>query len=360
MGQTGDDRQEGARASDAVLRVDVAVVGGGPAGLSAALMLGRCCRRVLLCDSGQLRNSARHMHCFLTRDGTDPMELRRLGREEVGRYETVEIRDVAVTDVQRLGRAEPAARVNPGDGFLLALADGTVVRARKLLLATGLVDELPAVPGLSDLWARSAFPCPYCDGWEYRGGRIGIVGEGESALSLCRALSGWSSDLTLYAPDGLQPSAEDRAYLSTGGVLLAPSPLRAVSGAPGGPVTLHLADGSIEQRDVLFVSNRQRQRSPLVERLGCRLDDKGRVATGNHESTNVPGLFVAGDASQNVQFAIVAAAEGTEAAFEINRSLALEDFGRRAQEPQSSRNVQTSRLATWPSTIRRTSTGGTA
>jgi thioredoxin reductase len=330
------------------MRVDVLVAGGGPAGLSAALMLGRCCRRVLLCDAGRPRNQSRHMHCFLSRDGADPAELRRWGREELARYETVEVRDVAVTDVQRLGRAEPSGTLAVGDGFLVALADGTVVRARKLLLATGLVDELPPLPGLADLWARSAFPCPYCDGWEYRGRRIGVLAHGEGAVSMCRVLSGWSRNLVLYSHVPEQTTAEQQRYLVAGGVRLVRHPVAAVAGAQdgAGPVRLHLTDGSHEERDVLFVSNPQRQRSPLIERLGCHLNEKGRVATGNHESTNVPGLFVAGDASENVQFAIVAAAEGTEAGFEINRSLAREDFLRPAYEPQSSRTVQTSRLAT--------------
>ena len=326
--------------------VDVVVVGGGPAGLSAALMLGRCCRRVLLCDAGQPRNPGRHMHCFLTRDGADPAELRRLGRSEIAHYDTVEIRDVEVTDVARDRRAGEG-------GFLVLLADGTAVATRKLLLATGLVDDLPPVAGLRELWGRSSFPCPYCDGWEFRGKRIGVLGQGDSAVGLCRSLSGWSRDILLASHQAPPVSDEQERELSAGGVQVVRAPVTRVAGPLNdgrGPVRLFVDDGSSPlERDVLFVSNPQHQRSPLVALLGCHLNQQGRVATGDHESTNVPGLFVAGDASENVQFAMVAAAEGLEAAFAINRALAREDFARprpERQDPQSSRTVQTSRLAT--------------
>jgi len=168
-------------------RYDVVVVGGGPAGLSAALLLGRCCRRVLLCDAPRPRNSRSPVHGFLTRDGTDALELRRLGRDELARYPTVAIREDLVIDARR-----------EEGGFLLALDSGAQVRVRKLLLATGLVDELPPIPGLAALWGRLAFPCPYCDAWEFRGRRIGVVGRGPGALGLGRVTI-WSEDVVLLS-----------------------------------------------------------------------------------------------------------------------------------------------------------------
>jgi thioredoxin reductase len=303
---------------------DAAIVGGGPAGLSAALVLGRCCRRVIVLDGGRPRNPGGRMHGYLTRDGEHPMELRRLGRAELARYPSVQLDDVQVTD----------AGVEPNGAFLLTLADRRRVRARKLLLATGILDELPPVPGLRDLWGRSAFPCPYCDAWEFRSTRLGVLGSGDSGVALCRALTGWSRDVVLFshAPDEI--SADDERYLAQGGVRVTRAAVRGVQGLgpDGRPVRLLFEGHPAVERDALFVSSHQRQRSPLVERLGCQLNARQIVNTGDHESTNVPGLFVAGDASENVQFAIVAAAEGAEAAFAIQRSLAREDFGRRPGE----------------------------
>jgi thioredoxin reductase len=307
------------------VQVEVAVVGGGPAGLSAALVLGRCCREVLLVDSGRPRNPSARMHCFLGRDDTDPAELREVGRAQLARYPTVKLEDGEVIDA--------GCAAGGGPGFVLTLAGGRRVQARKLLLATGMVDELPPLPGLRELWGRSAFPCPYCDAWELRGQRLGVLGggSGESAVALCRALTTWSDDVVLYSHAPAEISAEEEAELAAGGVPVVRARVQRVRGMgpEGRPVRLSLEGHAAVERDALFVSGPQRQRSPLVERLGCRLNERGTVDTGDHESTNVPGLFVAGDASGNVQFAIVAAAEGAEAGFAINRALVREDFARR-------------------------------
>lgn len=301
--------------------LDVIVVGAGPAGLSAALVLGRCCRRVLVCDSGRPRNAASGaVNGFLTRDGTSPGELRRLGREQLARFATVEVRATEVVDARREHGA-----------FALALGDGARVASRRLLLATGLVDDLPPIQGLSALWGKAAFPCPYCDAWEVRGKRLGALGSGDSGLALCRALLGWSPHVTLFANGDPGLDDSDLADLAAAGVAVVPGPVLRLE-ADGDRLTgVRGVEGTVAPCDALFVSAPQHQRSPLVAKLGCRLDDRGVAVTGEHESTNVPGLFVAGDASRNVQFAIVAAAEGAEAAFEINRSLCREEFRARCR-----------------------------
>src|SRR5262245_22758480 len=164
---------------------DVIIVGAGPAGLSAALMLGRCRRTVLICDNGRPRNAAsRALHGYLTRDGIDPREFRAIGREELRPYETVELRDVAATDAQ----------CEPGGRFHVTLADGAIVRSRKLLVATGVCDNLPDIPGTQEMYGRSVFHCPYCDGWEIRDQPIAIYGKGLRGVGLALELTAWSRD----------------------------------------------------------------------------------------------------------------------------------------------------------------------
>jgi thioredoxin reductase len=295
---------------------DVAIVGAGPAGLSAALLLGRCCRRVLICDAGPPRNAAsRSLNGFLTRDGISPQELRRAGRAELARYETIEVRETLVADVSRRG-----------DGFELVLADGGRARARKVLLATGVVDELPAIAGVPELWGRGVFPCPYCDAYELRGRALGVLGRGESALALCRALTSWTDAITLFSDGPPELGEVDLGALRALGVAIVRERVQAVEGADGRLRRVLVAGAPPVACEGLFVSAGQHQRSPLVERLGCTLGPHGTVTTDRHGVTEVPGVYLAGDASEEVQFAIVAAAEGATAAFEINRALVRERF----------------------------------
>jgi len=303
-------------------RADVVIVGGGPAGLSAALMLGRCCRGVIVFDAGRPRNAkARGVQGLLSRDGTAPSELLALARAQLRPYDTVEVRLGAPR-----GEVRDAWKADGGFGVLAG--DGRRVACRKLLLATGMVDELPPIPGIGDLWGRSVFPCPYCDAYEFRGQRLGVLGAGEAAATLARLLTTWSDDVTVFT--GLPPSLEQpqQDWLDRKGVCFLSE-----------PVTGFVADGDRLKQvlragappvpcEALFLSGGQHQRSPLVQKLGCAIGSRGTVETGKCESTNVPGLFVAGDASDDAQLVVVAAAEGAEAAIEINRSLSREDYAK--------------------------------
>ncbi|HEX9369083.1 MAG TPA: NAD(P)/FAD-dependent oxidoreductase [Vicinamibacterales bacterium] len=294
---------------------DVIVVGAGPAGLSAALMLGRSRRRVLVCDTGTPRNAAaRTIHGLLSRDGIAPLELLRIAREQLRPYDTVELRDVEVT----------AAECRDAR-FRVTLAGGSTLDTRKLLIATGVVDNLPDLPGFTRLYGASVFHCPYCDGWEVRDRPLAIYGRGDRGLGLSLELTGWSRDLVLCTDGPSEIAPEGLARLDRHGIRVREDRVVRLEGDER-LERIVFATGEPLARHALFFTTGQTQQSVLAERLGCVMNDKGTVWTGKYESTHLPGLFVAGDASRAVQWVVVAAAEGAEAAFAINTDLLKEDL----------------------------------
>lgn len=296
--------------------LDVVVVGAGPAGLSAALLLGRCRRRALVCEGGEHRNAASHaLHGFLTRDGTAPTELLRLGREGLRRYDTVELRETQVVEARR-----------EHGGFEVVLADGATVACRKLLLATGVVDELPRVPGFDALYGRSAFHCPYCDGWEVRDRPLAVYGRGQRGKGLALELTGWSRDVLLMTDGPAELDARDRERLERSGIAVREERIERLEGTDGQLARVVLATGEALPRQAVFFNIGETQRSDLAARLGCTFTPSGDVWTSDYEATSVPGVYVAGDAGRLVQLAIVAASEGALAAFAINSALLREDL----------------------------------
>jgi thioredoxin reductase len=288
---------------------DAIIVGGGPAGLSAALVLGRCRRRVLLCDAGRPRNAAsRALHGFLTRDGIAPRELRRIGRRQLAKY-AIEIVDVEVKDARRTSA-----------GYEVRLAGGRRHISRTLLIATGVRDRLPVVDGLAALYGKSVFHCPYCDGWEVSDRPLAVYGRGRSGMGLSLSLRTWSRDVALLANGGARLNAQERRRLARHGVSVIEKRIARCE-RRGRGLEVVFADGERLGRAALFFSTGQDPCSDLPRRLGCRFTRKGAVKTNRLEETGVAGLYVAGDASRDVQLAIVAAAEGARAAFAINRWL---------------------------------------
>jgi thioredoxin reductase len=292
---------------------DVIIVGGGIAGLSAALILGRCRRRVLIFDTGRPRNFAsRGVHGFLSRDGVDPMELRRLGRQQLTPYTTVRWQEQEVVAA--------AARENC---FEVTAADGGTFCGRILLLATGVVDCLPAVEGMARFYGRGVYHCPYCDGWEMRDRPLAVYGRGEEGVELALELKEWSHDLVLCT-DGEELPTDLQRRLQRHSIGLRSEHLLKLEGGEELEKLVFVSGEELARAGLFFLSEIV-QHSPLPAMLGCHVDALGVISTGNLQQTPVPGLFLAGDAARSVKLAIVAAAEGAEAAFAINTALRQAD-----------------------------------
>ncbi len=291
---------------------DVIIVGGGPAGLSAATILGRCRRTVLLCDDGQYRNEGSlALYGFLSRDGIHPAELRRIGREQVERYE-VEFRAVRVS-----GAASAEG------GFTVTLEDGSAASCRKLLLATGVRDAIPDVEGFQAFFGNGVFQNPYSYGWEVRDRRLAAYGSGKNAADLAHILQTWTREVVLCT-DGAGLKPEESASLSRAGIHVLTGRIARLEGSENGLDRIVFADGSDLPVAAVFLSGSQTQRSDLAARLGCRHSSKGSLHAGRGGETDVPGIYVTGDALGDAQLAVIAAAEGARAAIAIHRALADE------------------------------------
>lgn len=295
---------------------DVIIIGGGPAGLSAALVLGRCRRRVLVCDNRKPRNAASdELHAFITREGTYPLDLLRMAREELHPYD-VELLEETVDDIEVLER-----------GFRITLADGGSYSARMVLLATGVRDEIPEIEGIGELYGRSVHHCPYCDGWEERDKRIAIYGRGRHGVGLALSLKTWSDDVALCTDGDTKLTPRERRALARNGIALREEQIARLEGRNGRLERIIFLSGDPLDRDALFFSTGQYQSSDFAKRLECKFTKRGAIWTDPRECTSIPGLYVAGDASRNTQLVIIAAAEGAKAAVAMNTELQREERG---------------------------------
>lgn len=295
---------------------DAIIVGGGPAGLSAALVLGRCRRRALVLDAGHPRNErARAMHGFLSRDGIAPAEFARICREQVRAYPNVELRGAVVSEARR-----------EHERFTVRLRDGREEHGRTILLATGVVDELPRVPGFDQFYGATIHHCPYCDGWEHRDQPLGVLGGAVEAAELACELLLWSEDVVLFTDGEATLPEEHRARLDRRGVRVIPEEVAALEGEGEHLRGVRLRNGELIARHALFFSPGQCQRAPLAEQLGCSFGADGGIECGSDTATVIEGVFAAGNASVGPQLVILAAAEGTRAAFSINEALLAADL----------------------------------
>ncbi|WP_011581540.1 MULTISPECIES: NAD(P)/FAD-dependent oxidoreductase [Chelativorans] len=288
---------------------DVIVVGGSYAGLAAALQLGRARRRVLVIDEGQPRNRfAKSSHGFLTQDGASPNEIAARGRAEVMAYPTVEWKQ---------GRAETAGRGE--EGFLVGTSTGDSYEARRLILATGVVDDLPQVPGLAERWGKSVFHCPYCHGYELEGGRIGVLASQPASMHHALLLPEWGK--TIFFLNGIfAPTEKEQAELNRRDVVMETGLIERIDGE----ADVVMSDGRVFSPAALFTATITRLSGTLAEQLGCELD-QGAVGTfiktNSFKETSVPGVFACGDAGRPAGSVPLAVGEGTLAGIGAHQSL---------------------------------------
>ncbi|MGC0209386.1 MULTISPECIES: NAD(P)/FAD-dependent oxidoreductase [Streptomyces] len=302
----------------------VVVVGGGAAGLSAALVLGRARHRTLVVDAGEPRNApAAHMQGYLTRDGMPPAEFLAIGREEVARYGVELVRD-RVVDVER------------GEDFAVVLAGGRTVRARRLVVATGLKDELPAVPGVAERFGRDVLHCPFCHGWEVRDQPFGVLATSPASVHQALMVSQWSKDVRLFLHTVAEAelSDEDLRRLAAARVDVVPGEVAELVVEDDRLTGVRLADGTTHARPVLFTAPRPVPQTGLLERLGAELHETPFGAYPVVDATGlttVPGVWAAGNAIGFAEQVVHAASGGYRAASAIVGDLLMTDLDAAAQ-----------------------------
>jgi thioredoxin reductase len=263
---------------------DAVIVGGGPAGLSAALVLGRANKRVLVVDEGRPANAvSQGVGGLLGHDRVKPADLRESGRRQLEEHGDVEVVHGAIDDVERLGGA-----------FVVRATDGPAVRAHAIVLAHGLRYDPPSLPGIEALWGRSVFHCAFCDGWEVRNRPLAFHGSGPAAVRSALVLAGWSNDVVLCTDGAPDPGG---AVLAAAGVRVRTEAIAGLAGKDGRLERIEFTHGPAERREALFVTTRRDQPNGLAASLGCELTEAGTIVTDADGRTSVPGVYAAGDAA---------------------------------------------------------------
>lgn len=292
-------------------KVDVAIIGGGPAGLSAGLMLGRARKQAIVIDEGRPRNAVtREAHGFLTRDGISPSEFRRIAKEQLRVYPSVSQAEDTVVSI------------SGEDGyFLLETATGMKIASKKLLFAVGMKDRKLGIPGLAEVYGKSAFVCPYCDGWELRDEPLVVISRGAALMHFAPLLSGWTKRFVVCTNGPDELSEAERNELRDHHIPLFDTPIRAILSNEGMVNHVVLEDGTEIPCTGIFFKSELVPGTDLPQSLGCRISDTGVIAVDEFGKSSVPGVYAAGDASSLMHQSIVAAASGAVAAAAINGEL---------------------------------------
>jgi thioredoxin reductase len=293
--------------------LDVIIVGGGPAGLSGALVLARCRRNILVIDTAKPRNKFSHaLHGYLTRDGYSPEEFLKIARDQLLPY-GIKILKEAVTNVEKKEAT-----------FIVSTNSGKIFEGKNLLLATGLVNKLPDIPGIEEYFGISAFHCPYCDGWEVQDKALGVHDTRIGAFDLSLALRSWSSDITLFAHDLEDKDQHKIRLLKRNGIKIHFEKIVKLEGAKGLIERVILESGIAISIQAIFINTGNKQHSNLAANLNCEFDAKGVIKCSRTQETNVAGLYVAGDMTEDMQMIVMAAAQGAKAAVVISKKLEKE------------------------------------
>lgn len=288
---------------------DVIVIGGSYAGMAAALQLARARRKVTVIDAGQRRNRfAGHSHGFLGQDGIDPAAIHATAKQQLLAYPSVTWLDGAALGID-----------GNKDAFRVTTDTDQTIPGRRILLATGVVDQLPGIPGLSDRWGRTVFHCPYCHGYELKQGRIGVIATGPMSFHQAQLLTEWG-DVTILLNDALALDAEQREVLHNRRVTIEEAPIVGITG----DADVELADGRLLHFAGLFTATLTVPASPITRTLGCSLTDTpmGRqITTGDDKQTSIPGIFACGDVARMPQTLSLAVGDGAWAGAQLHRSL---------------------------------------
>lgn len=296
---------------------DCAIIGGGPAGLSAALLLGRSKRKTLLFDDDEGRNLVtREAHGFLTRDGIQPAELKKLGRKDVEKYDCVQLKKNRIVHIERISESHYQLDTNDGETF----------HSIKIIIAAGLKEELPNIPDIEKFYGTSLFSCPYCDGWELQHQPLAIIAD-KMVYELAKKVYTWSKDLAVFTNGIGRLEEDEKARLESKEIKVFEDIIAGLEGENGQLRSVRLEDGTLVDRVGGFTTPLWSHSTPFAKQLGCKLNDHGGILTDAYGRTNVWNVYAAGDASLIVPSQLViAAGEGSAAGIGVNGDLTNEYF----------------------------------